>query len=93
MVLVDPNVPMYLVRADDLHKREAQSTLDHLVTNGERLVTNVEVFQEILHRSFAIGRKEAIQPAFSALKALVGNIPARQTTSDHPTRFRFGGVV
>ena len=38
--------------------------LDRAVTNRERLVTDTEVFQEILHRYTAIDRREAIQPAW-----------------------------
>ncbi|MBI3927805.1 MAG: type II toxin-antitoxin system VapC family toxin, partial [Armatimonadetes bacterium] len=37
---------------------------------GERLVTDVEVFQEILHRYSSIQRRDAIQPAFDALAAI-----------------------
>jgi predicted nucleic acid-binding protein len=33
-------------------------------------VTSAEVFQEILHRYVAIGRRDAIQPAWDALVAM-----------------------
>jgi predicted nucleic acid-binding protein len=40
------------------------------------LVTDAEVFQEILHRYISINRREAIQPAFDALLALVDSVLA-----------------
>lgn len=40
----------------------------------ERLVTDAEVFQEILHRYVAINRREAIQPAFDALLKIVDEV-------------------
>ena len=37
-------------------------------------MTDAEVFQEILHRYVAIGRRDAIQPAFDALNAVVDEV-------------------
>jgi predicted nucleic acid-binding protein len=37
-------------------------------------VTDAEVFQEILHRCTAIGRRDAIQPAFDVLNAVVDEV-------------------
>lgn len=67
MVLIDSNVPMYLVGAPHPHKTDAQRLLERLISDRERLVTDAEVLQEILHRYIAIGRREAIQPAFDAI--------------------------
>lgn len=66
MILVDSNIPMYLVGAEHPRKRDAQQLLESAAA-GERLLTDVEVFQEICHRYVAIDRREAIQPAFDAL--------------------------
>ena len=74
MIFVDSNVPMYLVGAAHPHKRDARRILEGLITEGERLVTDAEVFQEILHRYAAIERREAIQPAFDALLGVVDEI-------------------
>ena len=71
MILIDANVPMYLVGGDHPNKVIALRMLERAVTNRERLVTDAEVFQEILHRYVAIGRRDAIQPAFDALNAAV----------------------
>jgi predicted nucleic acid-binding protein len=38
------------------------------------LVTDAEVLQEILHRYVAIGRRDAIQPAFDALLGVVDEV-------------------
>ena len=71
MIFVDSNVPMYLVGAEHPHKVDAQRALERAITDGERLVTSAEVFQEILHRYVAIARRDAIQPAFDALHGVV----------------------
>jgi len=49
VILVDSNLPMYLVGAHDGWKARARRALDRAVSAGERLVTDAEVFQEILH--------------------------------------------
>ncbi len=74
MIFIDSNVPMYLVGADHPHKLDSQRLLDRCITDGERLVTNAEVFQEILHRYVAINRRDAIQPAFEALIGVVDEV-------------------
>lgn len=74
MIFVDSNVPMYLVGAPHPHKHDARRMLEGLVSEGETLATDAEVFQEILHRYTAIGRRDAIQPAFDALSRLVDQV-------------------
>ena len=71
MTLVDSNIPMYLIGADHPHKFDARRILERLVSEHERLVTDAEVFQEVLHRYVAIERRDAIQPAFDVLRAVV----------------------
>lgn len=65
---------MYLVGADDGQRERAESLVRGLLARRERLVTDAEVFQEILHRYSSIGRIEAIQPAFDALLRLVDEV-------------------
>lgn len=65
---------MYLVGADHPHKVDARRLLERLVADGERLVTDVEVFQEILHRFVALKRRDAIQPTFDVLRDLVDEV-------------------
>ena len=74
MIFIDSNVPMYLVGAEHPNKTRAISMLDDLITRGERLVTDVEVLQEILHRYTAINRPDAIQSAFDALLDVVDDV-------------------
>lgn len=74
MILIDSNVPMYLIGAPHPHKSDAQRILEQLVTSGERLVSDTEVLQEILHRYTAIDRRSAIQPAFDALLGVVDEV-------------------
>jgi len=71
VILVDSNIPMYLVGAPHPHKSEARSLLERAIHAGERLVTDAEVLQEILHRYMAIQRRDAIQPAFDAILGVV----------------------
>ncbi|MGH9399559.1 MAG: type II toxin-antitoxin system VapC family toxin [Thermoanaerobaculia bacterium] len=65
---------MYLVGAQHPHKRDARLTLEKLLADTERLVTDVEVLQEVLHRYVAIDRRDAIQPAFDALLGVVDEV-------------------
>lgn len=74
MTFIDSNVPMYLVGGPHAHKGEAQKLLERCVSAGDRLVTDAEVFQEILHRYVAIRRRDAIQPAFDALLGAVDEV-------------------
>ena len=74
MILIDSNVPMYLVGTPGPHKTDAQRLLEKLVSQRERLVTDAEVLQEILHRYVAINRRHDIQPAFDALLNTVDEV-------------------
>ena len=74
MILVDSNVPMYLVGAEHPHKVDARRLLERLINERERLLTDAEVLQEILHRYVAIARRDAIQPAFDALLGVVDEV-------------------
>lgn len=74
MIFIDSNVPMYLVGAPHPHKRDAQQLLEGLIADAARLVTDAEVFQEILHRYAAIDRRDAIQPAFDVLLGVVDQV-------------------
>jgi uncharacterized protein len=81
VILLDSNVPMYLIGAAHPHKADAQRVLERLVSARERLVSDAEVFQEILHRYIAIDRRDAIQPAFDVLLKLVDEVlPIDQAT-------------
>ena len=74
MIFVDSNVPMYLVGALHPNKTRAVELVDGLIRAGERLVTDVEIYQEILHRYTAIRRVDAIDPAFRSLDAMVDDV-------------------
>jgi predicted nucleic acid-binding protein len=74
MILVDSNVPMYLVGAAHPHKADAQRLLEQCISERRRLVSDAEVLQEILHRYAAIDRRDAIQPAFDALLGVVDQV-------------------
>ncbi len=65
---------MYLVGADHPNKHEARRHLDELIRSGDRLVTDAEVLQEILHRYAGINRKDAVQPAFDAILGVVDEV-------------------
>jgi len=67
VMFIDSNIPMYLIGAAHPHKTDAQRLLERCIALEQRLVTDAEVLQEILHRYAAIGRPDAIQPAFDAL--------------------------
>jgi len=74
LIFVDSNIPMYLVGAPHPHKADAQLSLERLIADGQRLVTDAEVLQEILHRYTAIGKREAIGPALQATLDIVDQV-------------------
>jgi hypothetical protein len=74
VTLVDSNIPMYLVGAEHPLKAEARRLVETALRGGERLVTDAEVLQEVLHRYVAIGRRDTIQPAFDALLGVVDEV-------------------
>ena len=74
MIFVDSNIPMYLVGAEHPNKAAARTLLERAITDGEVLVTDAEVLQEILHRYVAIERRDAIEPATAALLDIVDEV-------------------
>ncbi|HET9210125.1 MAG TPA: type II toxin-antitoxin system VapC family toxin [Thermoanaerobaculia bacterium] len=74
MIFVDSNIPMYLIGADHPLKLQAQELVERAIKAQERLVTDAEVFQKILHRYNAIARREAIKPAFDVLLGVVDEV-------------------
>ena len=74
MIFVDSNIPMYLVGASHLHKDDARRLLERFVAERTPLVTDAEVFQEILHRYVAIDRRDAIKPSFVTLLSIVDEV-------------------
>lgn len=74
MIFIDSNVPMYLIGEEHPHKRDTVLTLEQLASEKQRLVTNTEAIQEILHRYTAIKRKDAIQPCLDTLYSFIDEI-------------------
>ncbi len=74
MILLDSNIPMYLVGTAHPLKTAAQRLLERFISERQRLVTDAEVLQEILHRYSAVNRRATIQQAFDALLAVVDEI-------------------
>lgn len=65
---------MYLMGAAHPHKTEAQVILERVIAAGERLVTDAEVLQEILHRYTGIEKREAIGPALQITLDIVDEV-------------------
>jgi predicted nucleic acid-binding protein len=74
VIFIDSNIPMYLVGAAHANKATAQILLESLIARGERLVTDAEVLQEILHRYTAINRRDAIDPAIQLTLSVVDEV-------------------
>jgi uncharacterized protein len=74
VIFIDSNIPIYLVGAAHPHKIDAQRLVERAIAERQRLVTDAEVLQEILHRYVAIDRRDAIQPAFDALLGIVDEV-------------------
>jgi len=74
LIFVDSNIPMYLIGREHPHKIDTQRLLERLASERRRFVTDAEVLQEILHRYSAVNLRDAIQPAFDALLAVVDDV-------------------
>jgi uncharacterized protein len=74
LIFIDSNIPMYLIGAPHPHKTESQVLLERLIAARERLVTDAEVMQEIIHRYAAIDRREAIGQAFQVVLDIVDEV-------------------
>jgi predicted nucleic acid-binding protein len=74
VILIDSNIPMYLVGSPSPQKTDAQRLLERLVSERQRLVTDAEVLQEILHRYSSINRRHDIQLAFDAILGVVDDV-------------------
>lgn len=74
MIFIDSNVPMYLVGASHPNRERAIEIVTNLVREREHLITDVEVYQEILHRYTAIRRHDAIDAAFRTLDAIAEEV-------------------
>jgi uncharacterized protein len=80
MILIDSNIPMYLVGAPHKHKTEAQILVEQAIAAGERLATDAEVIQEILHRFTAINRRQAIPATVQLVLDIVDEVlPVEKT--------------
>lgn len=74
MIFVDSNIPMYIVGRKHPLKLPAQLALERAASRRERLVTDAEVYQEILHRYTAINRRDAIPAAFDLLDRVMDEV-------------------
>jgi predicted nucleic acid-binding protein len=74
LIFIDSNNPMYLVGAAHPNKDASRRLLESCIERAERLVSSAEVFQEVLHRYRAIGRPDAIGPAFAALNGVIDEV-------------------
>lgn len=93
MIFIDSNVPMYLIGAAHPHKDASRRLLEQAVTRGDRLVTDAEVLQEILHRYHAIRRPDAVQPAFDALLGVVDEVyPIEHEDVEHAKTLLLGAA-
>jgi uncharacterized protein len=73
-IFVDSNVPMYLIGGEHPNRDRARTLLEVAVAARQRLVTDAEAFQEIVHRYVSIHRRQAIEPAWNALGKLVDEV-------------------
>ena len=74
MIFLDSTTPMYMVGNPGPELDRANELVDQAVADGEELVTDVEVYQEILHRYTAINRPDSIDDAFAALDEIVKRV-------------------
>ena len=85
---------MYLIGAAHPHKTDSQQLLERCISRNERLVTDAEVLQEILHRYVAIQRRDAIQAAFETILAIVDEVfPITQRDLQRAKEIVLGSTV
>ena len=65
MIFIDSNIPMYLIGASHPNKDPARRLLEMCIERAERLVTDAEVLQEILHGYIAIRRRHGVRRILS----------------------------
>jgi predicted nucleic acid-binding protein len=91
MIFLDSNIPMYLVGAAHPHKIDARRILEQSIAAGERLVTDAEVLQEIIHRYVAINRRDAVQPAFEVILKIADQVyPIEQEDTERAKNIVLG---
>lgn len=73
-IFVDSTIPMYLVGGEHPNRDAARQALEVAIASRAVLVTDAEAFQEILHRYVSINRREAIEPAWTALRRIVDEV-------------------
>jgi predicted nucleic acid-binding protein len=76
LIFVDSNIPMYIIGDDPRLKSDARRVVEALLNERRHLVTSSEVFQEVLHRYVSIGRRDAVESAFTALRGIVDAVLA-----------------
>jgi predicted nucleic acid-binding protein len=91
MIFLDSNIPMYLVGAAHPHKIDARRILEQSIAAGERLATDAEVLQEIIHRYVAINRRDAVQPAFEVILKIADQVyPIEQEDNERAKNIVLG---
>jgi len=65
---------MYLVGSPHPHKTEAQILVERAIASQDRLITDAEVFQEILHRYSLLRRRDDILTALRVTLGLVDDV-------------------
>ncbi len=82
---------MYLIGAAHPLKTTAERLVERYIAEKAAMVTDAEVFQEILHRYTAIDRSEAIRPAFNWLRTVADHVfPIDMTDVDRAREIMVG---
>ena len=74
MIFVDANVPMYVVGESHPNQDRVATLISQLRADGEELVTDAEVYQEILHRYTSNERPQMLDAAFRELDSIVDEV-------------------
>ena len=74
MILVDSNIFMYAAGKEHPAKQPSLAFLESVAREEVDAVIDAEVLQEILHRYTAIGKREAIGPAFQVVLDIVDDV-------------------
>jgi len=74
VTFVDSNIPMYLIGGSHPRKTKAQMQVERALASQDRLITDAEVLQEIVHRYASMRRREGIADALRLTLGLVDEV-------------------
>lgn len=74
MIFIDSNIPMYYTGTEHPNRTRTIAVLEELILQRQKLITNTEVLQEILHRYRAIQNTQGMQNTWDCLYSFIDEV-------------------